>query len=147
VITEYPAVKVIILSMHANEEYVMQALRAGAAGYVLKDSAATELDLALAAVRRGETYLSPVVSRTVIDGYLSRFSNPSDRPGDTLTPRQRQVLKLVAEGRSSKEIAFALDLSVKTVDTHRAQIVKRLGIGDVPGLVRYAIRVGLIPPE
>ena len=144
VASEFPLVKVIILSMHANEEYVMQALRAGAVGYLLKGSAALELELAIRAVARGETYLSPAISRTVIDGYLARVSR-STPAADPLTPRQREILKLVAEGHSTKAIAFTLHLSGKTVESHRAQIMDRLGIRDVPGLVKYAMRIGLIP--
>jgi DNA-binding NarL/FixJ family response regulator len=143
---ELPHLKVIILSMHANEEYVIQALRAGAVGYLLKDSAAIDLEQAIEAVRRGETYLSPKVSRTVIEGYLGRVSPAGDTAAHPLTPRQLQILKLVAEGESTKEIAFALSVSVKTVETHRAQLMERLGIRDVPGLVKYAMRIGLIPP-
>lgn len=142
-----PLVKVIILSMHANEEYVVQALRSGVSGYLLKDSAAAELELALAAVSRGDVYLSPVISRSVIDGYVGRVGWGEPKPPDPLTPRQREILQLVAEGQSTKEIAFALELSVKTVETHRAQIMERLGIRDVAGLVKYAMRTGLIPPE
>lgn len=146
---EFPQVRVIILSMHDGEEYVMRALRAGAAGYLLKDSATIELRLALEAVRRGDTYLSPAISRAVVSGYLS--DHPAPEPGvhiphPILTPRQRQILTLVAEGRSTKEIAFALHLSAKTVESHRAQIMARLGIRDVAGLVKYAMRAGLIPP-
>lgn len=146
VANEFPQIKVIILSMHANEEYVIQALRTGAAGYLLKDSATVELEMALAAMGRGETYLSPAISRTVINGYLARVSGGGEVPGRPLTPRQLQILKQVAEGQSTKEIAFALNLSVKTVETHRAQLAERLGIRDVPGLVKYAMRIGLIPP-
>ena len=143
---EFPRVKVVILSMHANEEYVMQALRAGAAGYLLKDSATVELGLALRAVGRGETYLSPAISHTVIDGYLGRVSGAGGNTAGPLTPRQREILRLVANGNSTKEIAFALNLSVKTVETHRAQLMRRLDIHDVAGLVKYAMRIGLIPP-
>jgi len=140
-----PGVKVIILSMHTSEEYVLLALRAGAAGYLIKDSATTELELALKSVMRGETYLSPAISRQVVDGYVQRVGA---RTGpDPLTPRQREVLKFIAEGKSTKEIAFALGLSAKTIETHRAQIMERLAIRDIPGLVRYAIRTGLVPPE
>lgn len=147
VAAEHPGVKVIILSMYANEEYVLRALRAGAAGYVLKDAPTAQLELALSAVRRGEIYLCPPISRTVIEGYLSRVSTGGAQvPTDPLTARQQQVLKLIAEGRSTKEIAFELEISVKTVETHRAQIMKRLGIQDVAGLVRRAMRLGLIPP-
>jgi len=141
----HPGVKVLILSMHASEEYVLQALRAGVVGYLIKDSATAELELALRSVVRGETYLSPAISRQVVEGYVQRVgAGASDDP---LTPRQREVLKRVAEGRSTKEIAFDLGLSVKTVETHRAQIMERLGIHDVAGLVRYAMRTRLVPPE
>jgi DNA-binding NarL/FixJ family response regulator len=139
----HPGVKVLILSMHASEEYVLQALRAGAVAYLIKDSATAELELALKSVMRGETYLSPAISRQVVEGYVQRVGAGDD----PLTPRQREVLKRVAEGRSTKEIAFHLGLSVKTVETHRAQIMERLGIRDVAGLVRYAMRTGLVPPE
>jgi DNA-binding NarL/FixJ family response regulator len=140
-----PAVKVIILSMHTSEEYVLLALRAGAAAYLIKDSATSELELALKSVMRGETYLSPAISRQVVDGYVQRVG--AGAGPDPLTSRQREVLKRVAEGRSTKEIAYELNLSVKTVETHRAQIMERLGIRDVAGLVRYAMRAGLVPPE
>ncbi|MDH4173858.1 MAG: response regulator transcription factor [Betaproteobacteria bacterium] len=140
-----PEAKIIILSMHTSEEYVLLALRAGAAAYLIKDSATSELELALKCVMRGETYLSPAISRQVVDGYVQRVGVGAGP--DPLTPRQRDVLKRVAEGRSTKEIAFDLNLSVKTVETHRAQIMERLGIRDVAGLVRYAMRTGLVPPE
>lgn len=140
-----PETKVVILSMHTSEEYVLLALRAGASAYLIKDSATSELELALNSVMRGETYLSPAISRQVVDGYVQRVG--SGIGADPLTPRQRDVLKRIAEGRSTKEIAFDLNLSVKTVETHRAQIMERLGIRDVAGLVRYAIRSGLVPPE
>ncbi len=140
---EFPAVRVIILSMHANEEYVMEALRHGVAGYLLKDSAAEELDRAMAAVRVGQTYLSPAVSQRVIDAYVGRTSAPEPTT-DPLTPRQREVLCLIAEGHHTKKIAGLLKISVKTVETHRAQVMERLGIHDVPGLVKYALRKGLV---
>jgi len=142
---QLPAAKVIVLSMHTSEEYVLLALRAGAAGYLIKDSATSELEVALKAVSRGETYLSPAISRQVVEGYVQRVGAAA--VPDPLTPRQREVLKHVAEGRSTKEIAYELKLSVKTVETHRAQIMERLGIRDVAGLVRYAMRAGLVPPE
>jgi DNA-binding NarL/FixJ family response regulator/phosphopantetheine adenylyltransferase len=142
---QHPGVRVIILSMHSGEEYVLQALRAGAVGYLLKDAATGELELALRTVIRGESWLSPAVSRQVVEGYVQRVGG--DAGPDVLTARQREVLRLVAGGKSTKEIAFALNLSVKTVETHRAQIMERLGIRDVAGLVRYALRTGLIPPE
>jgi DNA-binding NarL/FixJ family response regulator len=139
---EMPDVRVLILSMHASEEYVLQALQAGASGYLLKDAATLELELALAALARGEIYLSPPVSRQVVDSYVQRVAAEP-----ALTPRQQEILRLVAGGHSTKEIAFRLALSVKTVETHRSQLMDRLGIHDVAGLVRYAIRTGLISAE
>ena len=140
-----PEVRVVILSMHSGEEYVLQALRAGAAGYLLKDAATGELELALRSVMRGESWLSPAVSRQVVEGYVQRAGG--EQAPEVLTARQREVLRLVASGKSTKEIAFLLNLSVKTVETHRAQIMERLGIRDVAGLVRYALRTGLVPPD
>jgi len=140
---ELPEVRVVMLSMHANEEYVLQALRAGAVGYMLKDSATAQLELALQAVMQGETYLSPPISKQMVEGYLQRVG--SEQPAaDNLTPRQRQVLQLIAGGHSTKEIAYRLELSVKTVETHRAQLMERLEIRDIAGLVKYAIRSGLV---
>jgi DNA-binding NarL/FixJ family response regulator len=143
---ELPAVKVIILSMYANEEYVLQALRAGARGYLVKDVAVSELELAVRAVTRGETYLSSRISRRVISSYLERLGNESSLR-EELTPRQREIIQLIAEGNSTKDIAFLLKVSVKTVEAHRAQVMARLGIHDVVGLVRFAMRSGLVPPE
>jgi DNA-binding NarL/FixJ family response regulator len=146
IVREFPNVRVIILSMHANEEYVLQTLRAGASGYLLKDAATAELELAIQAVARRDTYLSPAISRRVIEDYLGRISGVRG-PSEQLTPRQREILQLIAEGKTTKEIAFLLKLSVKTVETHRAQLMDRLGVHDVPGLVRHAMRMGLVPPE
>jgi DNA-binding NarL/FixJ family response regulator len=142
----FPSVKVIILSAHANEEYVIRALRSGAAGYMLKDAATLELELAINSVAQGKTYLSPSISRTVIDSYLERVGSLSS-PIEQLTARQREILQLIAEGKNTKEIAGMLDISIKTVEAHRLQLMARLDIHDVPGLVRYAIRSGLISPD
>ena len=142
---QHAAVRVVILSMHAGEEYVLQALRAGAVGYLLKDAATGELELALRSVMRGESWFSPAVSRQVVEGYVQRVGG--EAAAEVLTARQREVLRLVAGGKSTKEIAYDLALSVKTVETHRAQIMERLGIRDVAGLVRYALRTGLVPPD
>jgi DNA-binding NarL/FixJ family response regulator len=139
-------VRVVILSMHASEEYVLQALRAGAAGYLLKDAGVVELELALRAVSRGETYLSPAVSKQVVEDYRRRVG-AGDDPLAAITPRQREVLQLVAEGHTTKEIAVRLELSVKTVESHRSQLMERLDIHDLAGLVRYAVRVGLVSSE
>jgi len=136
-------IRVVILSMHLSEEYVLQALRAGAAAYLLKGSAGTELEVAIRAVARGETYLSPPVSKRVVDDYVSRTGGATD-PLAALTPRQREILQLVAEGHTSKEIAQRLGLSYRTVEVHRNQLMKRLDVHDLPGLVRFAVRVGLV---
>jgi DNA-binding NarL/FixJ family response regulator len=141
-----PSIRVLILSMHTSEEYVLRALRAGCAGYLLKGSAVAELEIAVRAVARGETYLSPAVSKHVMDDYVRRTGGATD-PIDALTPRQREVLQLVAEGNTSKDIADRLGLSFKTVEAHRAQIMERLGLHDVAGLVRFAMRMGLVRPE
>ncbi len=143
---EFPDVRVIILSMHASEEYVLQALRAGASGYLLKDAGTAELELAIRSVGRDETYLSPAVSKHVVADYVRRVGGePSSL--ERLTRRQREILQLVAEGQSTQEIAQMLSISVKTVESHRAQLMERLDIHDVAGLVRYAIRVGLVTPN
>jgi DNA-binding NarL/FixJ family response regulator len=139
----FPYVRVIILSMHATEEYVLRALRAGAAGYLLKDADTTELELAIKAVTRGETYLSPAVSKHVTE-YIRRVGEESHSALERLTPRQREVLQLVAEGHTTQEIARMMNLSVKTVETHRTQLMERLDIHDIAGLVRYAVREGLV---
>jgi DNA-binding NarL/FixJ family response regulator len=143
---DFTGVRVIILSMHSNEEHVLQALQAGATGYVLKASAPEELGVALNAAMNGELYLSPRVSRHVVEGYIRRV-NPDAGSLDALTPRQRMVLRLIAEGLTNKEIAHLLSLSVKTVEAHRAQLMQRLGIRDVPGLTRFAIRNGLVSSD
>ena len=139
---ERPAIRVIMLSMHADPVYVRQALQAGAAGYLLKGADVTELELALKAVTRGDVYLSPSISRDLV-GNMLHGKPPAENPLDELTPRQREILQLVAEGRTTKEIAGRLDLSIKTVETHRAQLMERLDIHDVAGLVKFAIRAGL----
>ena len=137
-----PGTRVLILSMHSTEDFVRRALKAGAAGYLVKDSAPLELQMAIAAVMRGDTYISSRVSSHLV----SNIRQPRDTESalDALTARQREILQLVAEGKSTKQIAFALDLSVKTVETHRAAIMDRLDIHDVPGLVVFAIRHKLL---
>lgn len=140
-----PATRVIMLSMHDSEEYVTQAFRIGVSGYVLKDAAPEELEFALRAVVGGETYLSPRVSSRVVGHYVQRpVENSSELGLDLLSPRQKEILKAIAEGRSTKQIAFDLSVSVKTVETHRAQIMERLDTRDIAGLVRFAVRVGLV---
>jgi len=143
---EMPETRVVIVSMHADDAYVHRALVAGAAGYLLKTADRAELEMALRAIGRGERWLSPAVSKKVVAGYTGG-GPPRDEPFERLTPRQREVLQLIAEGLSTKEIAARLDVSVKTVDTHRTELMERLGIHGVAGLVRYAIRVGIVHPE
>lgn len=139
---DYPTVRVIILSMHDTQDFVSQALKAGAAGYVLKDAAPLELEFALQAVGSGDTYLSPRVSRQVVQSFI----RPPDADSglEALSPRQREILKAVAVGRTTKQIAYDLGVSIKTIETHRAQIMDRLNIHDVAGLVRFSIRTGLV---
>ncbi|MEY2511752.1 MAG: hypothetical protein QOE26_2515 [Verrucomicrobiota bacterium] len=146
IVRDFPGVKVLILSGHANEEYVLRALRCGATGYMLKEAAAEELGLAIKAVAQDKTYLSPSVSRTVVESYLQRAAG-EEGPIEQLTARQREVLQLIAEGKNTKEIASILEVSVKTVEAHRLQLMARLNIHDVPGLVRYAIRSGLVSSD
>ena len=142
-----PATRVVILSMHATEDFVRRALKAGAAGYIIKDSAPLELKLAVDAALRGEVYVSPRVSHHLISALSGKPRSPDESSFDTLTPRQREILQLVAEGNSTKQIAFSLGLSVKTVETHRGAIMERLDIRDVPGLVLYAVRQKLVSPD
>jgi DNA-binding NarL/FixJ family response regulator len=151
---DHPDLRIIILSMHTNEEYVLQALRAGAVGYLLKDAGIAELEIAIEAVKRGETYLSPPVSKHVIADYVRRVGADtggqeleSQPPLERLTMRQREILQLVAEGHTTQEISQILSISSKTVETHRMQLMERLNIHDIAGLVRFAIRVGLISAE
>jgi len=139
---DLPEVRVIILSMHANEEYVWHALRTGAKGYLLKGANASELEMALGAVGRGETYLSPSIS-TSVQEYMHDVGEEPTALG-RLTPRQREVLQLIAEGQTNRKIAATLGISIKTVETHRSQLMEALDIHDVAGLVRFALRVGLI---
>ncbi|MFZ6719040.1 response regulator [Undibacterium sp. Ji49W] len=143
---QQPDIKLLMLSMYSSEEYVMQALNAGANGYLLKDSAAYELEKAIRQVMQGQRYLDSILSPQALDEYMRRVLDKGTNV-EVLTPRQRQILQLIAEGDNTKEIAYRLNLSGKTVETHRAQLMERLDIHDVPGLVRYAIRKGLTTAE
>ncbi|HVH66886.1 MAG TPA: response regulator transcription factor [Gemmatimonadales bacterium] len=146
ILRDVPGVKVLVLSMHPDEAYVNRALKAGATGYLLKTASGPELELAIRAVARGDLYLGPRVAKRVIPEYLTR---DAERPGDVerLTPRQREILQLIAEGCTSKQIAQRLGLSVKTVERHRADLMNRLEIHDIAGLVRWAIGHGLVAFE
>lgn len=142
-----PLTKTILLTVHAEDRRVMEALRVGINGYVLKTQPPGELAHAIQEVARGAIYLSPGVSRAVVDAYLAAEHAPAGRlPGERLTPRERQVLQLVAEGKTTKEIAAILGVSVKTSESHRTRVMHKLGIHTAAGLVRYAIREGLVNP-
>lgn len=145
IVKESPTTRVILLSMHANEEYLQQALQVGASGYLLKGAELAELELAIRTVARGERYLTPAVAKYAIEAYREKTEGPVG-PLAKLSMRQREILQLIAEGQTTKDIAQRLNLSVKTIETHRSQLMERLEIHDVPGLVRFAIRVGLIQP-
>jgi DNA-binding NarL/FixJ family response regulator len=139
-----PDIRVVILSMHATVDFIGQALRAGACGYVLKETAVTELEPALRAVMLGQTFLSPPASTHLANSYVQQPSALA-KPEELLTPRQLQILCAISRGLSTKEIAFELHLSAKTVESHRMQMMNRLRLRDVASLVRYAIRTGLAP--
>ena len=141
----FPEVAVLILSMYSNEEYVLRALKNGARGYVLKSASSAELEVAIKSAMRGNRYLSPEVSGHVIEAFVG--GNAPESPLDALTPRQREVLQLVAEGLTTKKIAERLNIDAKTVETHRTNMMRKLGVRDVVSLVRFAIRNGLLPDE
>jgi DNA-binding NarL/FixJ family response regulator len=151
-----PEVRVLFLTMHEAEEYFFRALRAGAAGYAIKRTAAADLIAAVRAVARGEAFLSPSMTRALVTDYTQRAtlsgaarreSVTVDDTYETLTSREREVLQLVAEGATNQEIADHLQLSIKTVQSHRATMMEKLGLRDLPHLVRYAVRRGLVDPE
>ena len=144
---DFPRVRVIILSMHPNDEYVLQALKSGAAGYLLKRSATTELSLALKTVASGEIYLSREIAGQFLKKFPLKQIADSQTPLEQLTSRQREILQLLAEGQTTKAIALILKVSDKTVEYHRAKLMARLNIFDIPGLVRFALRNGLISQE
>jgi two-component system response regulator NreC len=137
-----PKTRVILVTQHDEDQYVMEALRAGVRGYVLKSQAAEDLVHAIQEVCRGSVYLSPSISSVVVDAFLSKtYASP-----DPLSGRERQVLQLVGEGKSTKALAVQLGISVKTAESHRARLMKKLDIHETASLVRYAIRRGLIQP-
>jgi DNA-binding NarL/FixJ family response regulator len=140
---DLPQSRCIILSMHADEEHVWQALKAGAAGYLVKGGSLAELELAITSVAQGETYLSPGVSGPVIKEYVRRTSLEGDS-ADNLTARQREILQMIAEGKTTKQMALILKVSVKTIESHRAQLMKRVGVQDIASLVKHALRIGLV---
>lgn len=140
-----PGCKVIMLSMHQDEQRVVQSIRAGAAGYLMKDAAVAEVATAIERVVRGEIFISPSAPKTVSRMLVSNTTHTT--PLSMLTTRQREILQLIAEGQSTKEIGYRLTLSAKTVETHRRLLMERLGIHDVAGLARFAVRAGLVSAE
>jgi two-component system, NarL family, response regulator NreC len=141
----HPEIAVIVLSMHPDEGYVLRALKAGAKGYLLKDSAESDLIAAVRAVARGKSFFSPAVSKVLLDDYLRKLKRSGAEDAyDLLTPREREVLQLVVEGKSNKEVANLLSLSVYTVETHRSNIMQKLNLKGVPELTLYAVRKGII---
>jgi DNA-binding NarL/FixJ family response regulator len=139
---DLPSMKMVLLTMHSDEQYILEAIRAGITGYVLKNEAATDLVKAIQDVNKGLTHLSTKVSRAVVKGYLDKTKIPAD----PLSPRERQVLQLIAEGKTTKEVANLLGVSAKTADSHRTRIMKKLDMHGTAELVRYAIRTGLLQP-
>ena len=145
ILAENPLIKVVILSMYASPEYIYRTLDAGAMGYILKDSASLEVSEAVRAVWSGERYLSQRIASTLAEEYMRvRDTHPEEDPLATLSKREREILQLVVEGRSSSEIAEQLVLSPKTVESYRSRVMKKLGIEDLPSLVKFAIRHGII---
>ncbi len=144
---EFPDVRVIILSMHHNEEYVWQALKAGAAGYLLKKAATAELATALQHVAHGQVYLSQEISTRLLKKFSLQAIGDRKSPLEQLTGRQREILQLIAEGQNTKQIGEILKVSPKTVEYHRMKLMECLNIHDVPGLVRFAMQAGLLPQE
>ena len=141
-----PETRLLMLSMHDNEQYFFEALKAGASGYVLKSAADEDLVTACRAAMRGESFLYPGVTSTLVRDYLQRMRRGERVPNSVLTPREEEVVKLIAEGSSSKEIAALLTISLKTVERHRANVLAKLGLRDRVELTRYAIRSGLVEP-
>ncbi|MBZ5497834.1 MAG: response regulator transcription factor [Acidobacteriia bacterium] len=141
-----PSAKLIFLTMHADSDYVAAAFRAGAMGYLLKRAAASELKIAIREVMKGHHYVSPLVTRNALELLISS-ATPGGKPSDRLTPRQREVLQLVAEGRSRKEIASILNISIKTVEFHKSTLARELNLHTVADFTRYAIEHRIIPAE
>jgi two-component system response regulator NreC len=141
---EHPEIKVLILTMYDHEEYFWQVIEAGASGYLVKQAAASELVSAIRAVNRGEAVLSPVVTRMLLEDYLSRENHGTQTETEPLSPREREVLQLIAEGKTSREIAEILNLSIKTVKTHRSNLMHKLDLHDRGDLIKYAIQKKII---
>ena len=145
IVSKDPPTQVVILSMHADEGYVLRALKAGARAYILKNSAEADLIRAVRTVAEGKSFFSPVISKMLLEDYVRQIRDKHVEDSyDLLTPREREILQLVAEGKSSKEVANLLDLSVYTVETHRARVMQKLNLRGIPELILYAVRKGII---
>ena len=145
IVAKSPRTAVVILSMHSDESYILRSLKAGARAYLLKDSAEADLIRAIHAVRDGKSFFSPAVGKALVEDYVRQLKERGDEDSyDLLTSREREILQLVAEGKSNKDVANLLNLSVYTVETHRAHILQKLGLHTVPDLILYAVRKGII---
>ena len=142
---EMPGVKVVALSTYSDDDYIFKVLKAGASGYIIKGATASELYSALRSVSEGNPFFSPVISRKMMDSYLREDSSKEQvRSRDSLTAREREVLQLIAEGNTNNDVAGSMGISVKTVETHRAHVMSKLGLHDVTGLIKYAIKHGIV---
>ncbi len=145
IVDKHPKTSVVILSMHSDESYVMRSLKAGAKAYLLKDSAEADLIRAIRAVRDGKSFFSPAVSKLLLEDYVRQLQERGEEDSyELLTTREREILQLLAEGKSNKDVANLLNLSLYTVETHRAHILQKLGLHTVPDLILYAVRKGII---
>lgn len=145
IVAQEPATQVVILSMHADEGYVLRALKAGAKAYIVKNSAEADLIRAVRSVAEGKSFFSPAISKMLLEDYVRQVREKEVEDSyDLLTPREREVLQLVAEGRSNKDVANLLNLSLHTVETHRGNILEKLGLHGIPELILYAVRKGII---
>ncbi len=147
ILAKVPTIKVIALSMYSDKRFVMEMLRAGASGYLLKDCAFEELDEAIRTVMQDRTYITPRIVDIIVKDYFSQVEKPTSSALSALTSRQYEVLQLLAEGKTTREIAGQMSLSVKTIESHRQQIINKLNIKSIAGLTKYAIREGLISPD
>jgi two-component system response regulator NreC len=145
IVSKHPKTSVVILSVHADESYVMRALKAGAKAYLLKDSAEADLIRAIRAVSEGKSFFSPAVSKMLLEDYIRQLQERGEEDSyELLTTREREILQLLAEGKSNKDVANMLNLSLYTVETHRAHILQKLGLHTIPDLILYAVRKGII---
>jgi len=147
IVRKQPSIKIVALSMHSDNMFVTEMLKSGVSGYLLKDCAFEELSSAIRSVIDGKTYLSPAISGVIVNGYLNRLTNPQSADSEVLTDREREILQMISEGKTTKQIALKLHISIKTVETHRRKIMNKLNMFNVAELTKYAIRKGLTSLE